>query len=66
MNPINTRICIYPKDVMVITGWTYKHSLREMTKLRKKLNKERHHLVTIEECCIDRGLRIENIRNMLQ
>ena len=65
MNPINTRICIYPKDIMSITGWTYKHSLRVLTQLKKKLNKERHHLITLEEFCLERGLKVEQVRHQI-
>ena len=65
MKPINTRVCIYPKDVMLITGWTYKHSRLVLNNLKKKLNKQQHHFISIEEFCQDRGLEVEHVRNSI-
>lgn len=61
----NKRICIYPKDVMRITGKGEKYSRNYLEKIRKKLQKEEHQFVTVEEFCAHTGLRTEQVQPFL-
>lgn len=59
------RICIYPKDVMRITGKGEKYSRNYLEKIRKKLQKEEHQFITVEEFCDYTGLKIEQVRQFM-
>lgn len=43
------RICIYPKDVMQITGKSERQSRQIIANIKKKYNKEKHQIVTFRE-----------------
>lgn len=51
------RICIYPKDVQIITGKSYRYSRELLNEIRVKLGKTKHQFITIQEfglfCGID-------------
>ena len=49
MKKLNNRICIYPKDVQVITGKSYRYSRELLMEIRLKLGKSKHHFITIQE-----------------
>ena len=55
------RVCIYPKDVQRITGKTYRQARLYLNKIKTKLNKEPHQLLSIEEFCDYTGLKIEHV-----
>lgn len=59
------RICIYPKDVVRITGKSYRQSIRMLHNIRKSLNKEESDFVTIEEFCKATGLKIEDVEPLI-
>lgn len=61
MIPKNTRVCIYPKDVGKIMGKEYQQARIYLLKIKKHLNKEKHHMVSIEEFCEYSGLKIEHV-----
>lgn len=61
MRPQIKRICIYPKDVERITGKSYRQSVRLLHAIRKELNKSDTDFLTIEEFCIAKGLRVEDV-----
>ena len=58
---LQKRICIYAKDIQLITGRTERYGNKLLVKIRKHLKKETHHLVTINEFCEYTGLRISEV-----
>ncbi len=56
------RIVMYPKDIMRITGKGEKYSRNYLDKIRKKLQKEEHQFITVEEFCDHTGLKTEQVR----
>ena len=59
------RICIYPKDIQVVTGRTERYGRKVINKIRKAMAKEQHHLITIEEFCSFTGLSTEEVKRQL-
>jgi len=59
------RICIYPKDVQVVTGRSERYGRNLIRQIKKKFSKENHQLVTIEEFCNYTGLSISSVRQVL-
>lgn len=59
------RICIYPKDVQVITGKSERWGRDIIKKIKETYNKEKHQLVTIEEFCNYTGLSHELVEKKL-
>ena len=45
------RVCIYPKDVQIITGKSYRQSVRLVHKIKIELNKTTKEFLTIDEFC---------------
>ncbi|MDO8999825.1 MAG: hypothetical protein Q7W45_08675 [Bacteroidota bacterium] len=62
---VSQRVCIYPKDVMRITGKSERYSRRLLTKIKKQLNKSSHQFVTVSEFSdytgIDKPTIVENL-----
>ncbi|MFD2555467.1 hypothetical protein [Sphingobacterium tabacisoli] len=56
------RICIYPKDISMITGKSYRQSLRIYNAIKRKHNKEPHQLVTLDEVCQYLGLNPDKVK----
>ena len=50
------RLCIYPKDVQIVTGRSERYGRKIISQIKKKLSKEAHQLVTIDEFCHHLGL----------
>lgn len=50
------RICIYPKDIMRITGKSERYGRMLLEKIRQKNAKEEHQFVTIKEFCLYTGI----------
>ncbi|MAP80990.1 MAG: hypothetical protein CL526_07860 [Aequorivita sp.] len=44
-----SRIVIYPKDIQLLTGKSYRHALYLNKEIRAYLRKKKHHLLTIYE-----------------
>jgi hypothetical protein len=42
------RLCVYPKDVQQVTGWSERYGRKLISRIKKKLLKESHQLVTID------------------
>ena len=61
----NKRICIYPKDIQLITGKSYRQSARMLQKIRKDLNKHENEFVSIEEFCLYTSLKIEQVQPLI-
>jgi hypothetical protein len=59
------RICIYPKDIMLITGKSERYGRKLLEKIRSKYQKEEHQFVTIKEFCSYTGLDITDVQSQL-
>lgn len=59
------RVCIYPKDVQIITGKSYRYSRLLLTEIKKNLNKQEHQFISIEEFCLYTGLKLEEVRPLI-
>lgn len=65
MKPQFRRICIYPKDIVVVTGKSYRQSVRLLQGIRRSLNKSDTDFVTIEEFCRAVGLKKEDVEPLI-
>jgi len=59
------RICIYPKDVQVITGKSERYGRDVIKKIKEDLNKQKHQLVTIDEFCEFMGIEIDKVETLI-
>jgi hypothetical protein len=59
------RIVMYPSDVMMLTDKSESYARKEIQKLKKALNKEKHQKVTIKEYCHYYGLILEEVLGVL-
>ncbi len=59
------RLCIYPKDVQVVTGKSERYGRSLLREIKKKFSKESHQLVTIEEFCNYTGISINSVKQVL-
>ena len=59
------RLCIYPKDVQLITGRTERYGCKLLTEIKKKLNKTEHQFVSIDEFCNYTGLDVEQVKQCI-
>jgi len=59
------RICIYPKDIQVITGKSERYGRTIISNIKKQLNKEKHQLVTIDEFCEFMDLDIGKVTRLI-
>lgn len=59
------RLCIYPKDVQVVTGKSERYGRSLIREIKKKFSKENHQLVTIEEFCNYTGISVNSVRQVL-
>lgn len=56
----NARIIIYPKDVQILTGKSYRQSLRLFKKAKAYFGKSKHDLLSYEEFCTCYNLPTNN------
>jgi len=61
-----SRICIYPKDVQVVTGKSERYGRTIIKAIKERLNKEAHQLVTIDEFCDFMGFEISKIQGLIK
>ncbi len=59
------RICIYPKDIQIITGRSERYGRNIIKEIKLKLNKQPHQLVTIQEFADFTGLDINLINDLI-
>jgi hypothetical protein len=59
------RICIYPKDIQLITGKSQRYGRLVIQKIKEQQAKEKKQLVTVEEFCNYTGLCILSVRKVL-
>lgn len=61
MKTVQTRLCIYPKDIQRITGKSETHARMLLKKIKLELGKENHQVVTIYEFCLYMGIIKQDI-----
>ncbi|PRY98860.1 hypothetical protein BY457_109128 [Marinilabilia salmonicolor] len=59
------RICIYAKDIQRITGKSEKTGYRILDNIRKRLGKEPHQFVTIQEFADFAGFAPEEVKEYI-
>ena len=60
------RICIYPKDVQIVTGRSERYGRNVIKKIKEKFSKEAHQLITVEEFCSYMGLDVASVKGLLR
>jgi len=60
------RICIFPKDIQMITGRSPRYGSKVINEIKTKLNKEPHQFVTIHEFADYSGLDVELIKSFIK
>lgn len=60
-----TRLCIYPKDVQVITGRSERWGRILLKKIKEQFSKQEHQFVTVEEFCKYTGLSIDDVKKRI-
>lgn len=64
MNPQN-RICIYPKDIVRITGKSERYSRKLLEKIKKEYSKKEYQFISVDEFCQFTGLKVEQVQPLL-
>ena len=65
MKTVQTRVCIYPKDVQRITGKSERYCRTLLQKIKEYFKKEEHQFVTIEEFCNYTGFKEEKVQGVI-
>jgi hypothetical protein len=60
------RICIYPKDVQLITGKSERYGRFLLAQIKKRNKKQEHQFVTIDEFCQYTGLNAEQVHPFIK
>ena len=60
------RICIYPKDIQLVTGRSERYGRNLIKKIKETFSKKAHHLVTIDEFCQYTGLSTQQVKEKLK
>jgi hypothetical protein len=60
------RICIYPKDIQVVTGKSERYGRTIINKIKEHHNKPKHQLVTIDEFCDFMGLELSKVKLLIK
>ncbi|ODT51420.1 MAG: hypothetical protein ABS68_12905 [Niastella sp. SCN 39-18] len=60
------RVCIYPKDVQIVTGKSERWGREVIKKIKSHYSKEPHQLVSIEEFCQYTGLPVQTVKEKLR
>jgi hypothetical protein len=59
------RVCIYPKDVQIITGKSYRQSVRLVQKIKTAFHKTTKEFLTIDEFCEYTGIKYEQVGHLI-
>lgn len=59
------RTCIYPKDIQRITGRSERYGRKLLQVIRRKLNKEPHQFITVDEFAQYAGIDAEVVRSYI-
>ena len=60
------RLCIYPKDIQIVTGKSERYGRRLLKKIKDDIAKENHQYITVEEFCTFTGLKIDEVNRVLK
>ncbi len=60
------RICIYPKDIQLITGRSERYGRKLLCEVREYFGKQPHQFVTVEEFAEYAGLEVEAVRGFIR
>nr|WP_224137029.1 hypothetical protein [Candidatus Kaistella beijingensis] len=60
------RLCIYPKDIVRITGKSERFSRDLIHRIRIALDKKEHQFITIEEFCHYAGFKVEKVQELIK
>ena len=60
------RICIYPKDIQILTGKSERSARKIIAKLRLIHSKVKHQVITIKEFCNYIGMEEEEVKKILK
>ena len=60
------RICIYPKDIQIVTGRSERYGRDLIKKIKSKLGKEDHQMVSVHEFCQYLGLQFDAVIERLK
>lgn len=61
----SSRICIYPKDIMIITGKGERYGRKLIGKIKTAYSKNENQFVTIYDFCEFTGLDIEIVKSLI-
>jgi hypothetical protein len=59
------RVCIYPKDVQLITGKSERYGRKLLKKIKEEFQKESHQFITVEEFCSYTGIKLESAISLI-
>ena len=60
------RLCIYPKDIQIITGRSDRYGRNLIKKIKEHLKKQQHQVVTVEEFSQYMGLKQDIVARQLR
>ncbi len=59
------RICIYPKDIVRITGKSERYARKLIDKIKIQLSKNENQFISVDEFCQFTGLKIEQVQPLI-
>lgn len=59
------RICIYPKDIVRITGKSERYARKLLERIKKEYLKKDYQFISVEEFCQFTGLKVEQVQPLL-
>ncbi|PGH39468.1 MAG: hypothetical protein CRN43_08870 [Candidatus Nephrothrix sp. EaCA] len=59
-------MCIYPKDIQILTGKSKRYGRYLIKKIKERFHKQPFQMVTIEEFCRYTGLPLETVVKQLR
>jgi hypothetical protein len=63
--PGQKRICIYPKDIVLITGKSERYGRKLIEKIKKENSKKSYQVLTVEEFCSYMGLDAKQVHELI-
>lgn len=62
MKPLQTRVCVYPKDIQRITGKSERYGRKLLNIIKRFYSKSEYQFITIEEFCKYTGIPEDIVR----
>lgn len=59
------RVCIYPKDIVRITGKSERYARKLLIRIKKQLGKDGHQFITVQEFSVYTGIDKTTIEQSL-